>query len=666
MESLLLQSFIYLAAAIIMVPIAKFLNLGSVLGYLLAGIFIGPVFGFVGSETQNLQHFAEFGVVMMLFLVGLELEPEKLWRLRHRIFGLGGLQVLSTALIIAGICAMLGFSWRLSLAIGLILCLSSTAMVLQTLNEKGLMKTNGGQSSFSVLLFQDIAVIPILALLPLLAVAGMGDSAGMEEMAQHASGSDHASTSGHSDSHSDSHGGGHGGEHGDHHGHGAQSMNLVTDFAPWVRTLIVLGAVGLIIFAGKYLLNPFFHIIAKTGLPELFTISALVLVIGISLLMYMVGLSPALGAFLAGVVLANSEFRHELESTIEPFKGILLGLFFITVGAGINFAVLSDQFTLIISATLGLILLKGVILFVIAYFFNIRTINQWLFSLALAQAGEFGFVLLSFGQQNNVITVDLAQPIALIIALSMLLTPVLFILYDRFIEPRMSHNDEIEADDIDETGEVIMAGAGRFGQIIYRLLNLNHHKLVIVDNHIGQIELLRQFGVKSFYGDPSKPELLHAAGISHAKIFIIAVDDVHRSLDMLHYVKKHFPHVKVMARALDRAHYFRLRQANADYVIRDTFHSALELSREALISLGMSDTLADRQVTLFRAMDEQHLEELMPLWAENPDIKANEDLRNATIKANELLRDSLEHDRTLADDHDTLSRASTSNPTPGM
>ncbi|MEW8492092.1 MAG: monovalent cation:proton antiporter-2 (CPA2) family protein [Candidatus Thiodiazotropha endolucinida] len=363
MGGLLFQAFIYLCAAVVAVPIAKRLGLGSVLGYLLAGIVIGPVIGLVGSETQAIQHFAEFGVVMMLFLVGLELQPRMLWEMRNRLIGLGGLQVGITAALITGAALLMGLYWSVALTIGLIFSLSSTAIVLQTLNEKGLTKTEGGRASFSVLLFQDIAVIPMLALIPLLVLPEIAGS-----------GSEHlpAATGAHDD--------------GGHH----EDMSLVAALPGWAHALVVLGAVATVLLGGHFLSRPMFRFIAESRLREIFTASALLLVIGIALLMTLVDLSPALGTFLAGVVLANSEFRHELESDIEPFKGLLLGLFFITVGAGIDFGILFADFATVLGLTLGVMTLKGIVLYGLARLFRLETtVDGWLFTLGLAQAGEF-------------------------------------------------------------------------------------------------------------------------------------------------------------------------------------------------------------------------------------------------------------------------------------
>ncbi|MGB7317880.1 MAG: monovalent cation:proton antiporter-2 (CPA2) family protein, partial [Planktotalea sp.] len=449
MESFLFSASIYLGAAVLAVPVAARLGLGSVLGYLAAGILIGPVLGLVGAETKDLQHFAEFGVVMMLFLIGLELEPRALWDMRHRLIGLGGLQISLTTLAFMGGAMALGLSWSVALAVGLIFALSSTAIVLQTLSEKGLMRTAGGRSNFSVLLTQDIAVIPMLALLPLLAMP--------TAMTLNADGSIERHLEAHnSNAHS--------------------SLSLVSDLPGWGVTLVTLGAIGAIIFAGIYLTRPVFRFIHAAHLREMSTALALLIVVGISFLMMLVGLSPALGAFLAGVVLANSEFRHELETDIEPFKGLLLGLFFITVGSGINFAVLMRDPIGIISLTAAVIVVKGLVLYVLSHVFKLHGRDRWLFTLGLAQAGEFGFVLTAFSVSQNVIPVALSERILLIVALSMLVTPLLFILME-LIGKKGAHTDQdVEHDEIDEDGPVIIAGIGRFGQIVNRLVSSSGFK----------------------------------------------------------------------------------------------------------------------------------------------------------------------------------------------
>ncbi|MDH3621785.1 MAG: cation:proton antiporter, partial [Gammaproteobacteria bacterium] len=433
-EFMLIAS-ILLLAGVIAVPIASRLGLGSVLGYLLAGIAISPVLRWAGTDMIGLQHFAEFGVVMMLFLVGLEMSPKALWEMRSRIFVLGGLQVGATMLIVAAIAVGMGQPWTVGLAIGMVLALSSTAIVNQTLNEKGLLRSDGGQASFSVLLFQDIAVIPMLVFIPLLAMPELLETAG------------HAET--------------------DHHG---LNLSLVDSLNGWQTALVSLATIVVVVLAGHYLTDPIFRFVSRARLRELFVSTALMLVLAIALLMTMVGLSPALGTFLAGVVMARSDYRHELESDISPIKGVFLGIFFITVGAGINFGLFAENTSLVLALTFGLIVLKAGLLYGLAQLFRIQCGDKWLFSLGLAQAGEFGFVLLSFSVGNAVLPGDVANLLLLVVALSMLLTPLLFILYEKVIVPRYSRYPQREADEIESPAKVIIAGHGRMGGIVNRAL----------------------------------------------------------------------------------------------------------------------------------------------------------------------------------------------------
>jgi monovalent cation:proton antiporter-2 (CPA2) family protein len=581
MTGLLVQAFIYLGAAVIMVPLAKRLGLGSVLGYLIAGVIIGPVTGLVGQEASTIQHFAEFGVVMMLFLVGLELEASALWKMRHRLLGLGGLQLLLTTVAISGIALLLGQSWTVSLAIGLIFSLSSTAIVLQTFNEKGLTKTDGGSSAFSVLLFQDIAVIPMLALLPLLALPELqAAAANLVDTAAH-----------------------------------HEELSLVADLPAWAAAIVVLAAVIGLVASGHYFSGPLFRFVAKAELPEVFTATALMLVVGIAALMNLVGLSPALGTFLAGVVLASSEFRHQLEADIEPFKGLLLGLFFITVGAAINFEILNNNLAIIIALTLGLMLLKALVLLVLAIVFKIRGSDRWLFFLSLAQAGEFGLVLLSYAITEHILPEKLAQTLSIVVALSMFLTPVLFIVFDKIILPRFKQQGyEREPDKIDEKGKVIIAGIGRFGQVVNRLLIANNIPTVVLDYKIGQIDRMRTVNVKSFYGDASRPDLLHTAGIEDASLVVVAIDDTARAIEMVKHIKLTHSHVQVLARAFDRGHVFELKEAGADYVISETYNSALTMAGEALIRVGIEPAKAEKLKKKFTAVEEKHFDTLFHSW----------------------------------------------------
>ena len=592
MDGFLLLAFLFLIAGVIAVPIASRLGLGSVLGYLLAGIAISPILGWLHVDVVSIQHFAEFGVVMMLFLVGLELEPSMLWAMRNKLLGLGGLQVTLTAVIVTGIAMAFGQPWTIAVAIGLIFSLSSTAIVLQTLNEKGLMRSDGGQSSFSVLLFQDIAVIPMLAFIPLLALPELQELAA----AAHGSGEE-----------------------------GHASLSLVDRVAPWQRALLTVGAIAFVVIAGSYLTRPIFRFIAIAQLRELFTAAALLFVIAIALLMVVVGLSPALGTFLAGVVLANSEYRHELESDIDPFKGLLLGLFFITVGAAIRFDLLVANLGGIIGMTLGVMAIKAAVLYGLARAFRIGGADRWLFTLGLAQAGEFGFVLLSFAVASAVLPTAIADQLLLVVTLSMLLTPVLFILYDKVIAPRFVEAQEERADDIDEAGDVIIAGHGRFGGIINRILLSAGIKTVVLDYRSEQLDRLRPFGIKVFFGDATRPDLLHAAGIENAKMLIVAIDDKEHATELVRYVSKHYPEVYIVARAVERHHVYELYNAGARDIIRDTFDSSVRAGRSALEALGFHPYDAERQVRGFVTNDRAQMFALATSYDPNIPTHENEE-----------------------------------------
>src|SRR6056297_4207457 len=586
MEGVLLQATIYLLAMVIAVPLSVRFGLGSVLGYLIAGIAIGPILGLVGSETASLQHYAEFGVVLMLFLIGLELDPAGLWDMRRKLFGFGGAQIVATTAVLSWGAAWIGLEWPLALAVGLTLALSSTAIVLTTLNEKGLMQTNGGRSSFSVLLTQDIAVIPILAILPLLAIEAAARFS--EDGSIQRSVVDDA-----------------------HH-----SMSLVEGLPAWGVTLVTLAMVAAIILAGRYLSPYLFRFIHMSRLREMYTAIALAIVVVIAMLMILVGLSPALGAFVAGVVLANSEFKHELEANIEPFKGLLLGLFFITVGAGINFGVLFANPLTILGLTLGLMALKGVILFGIALAFRLRGRDKWLFTLSLAQAGEFGFVLVAFGLQQSVFPVRIGEVLLLVIALSMLLTPLAFIASD-WIGRRLgqeSSGEEGEADEIEEKAQIIIAGIGRFGQVVNRMVQASGYRTVVLDNDLATIQLMRKFGFKGYFGDPSRPELLAAAGLETAKVLVVAVDDKQAAVDLVRYARRVRPDIAITARAHDRPHVYELDDAGADHIVRAMFDSSLRAARYVLEDMGLTDYEAHGMENAFYRHDRQTLRELAELW----------------------------------------------------
>ena len=592
-EGFFFQAFVYLMAAVISVPLAKRLGLGSVLGYLIAGAIIGPfALGLVGEEGQDVMHFAEFGVVMMLFLVGLELQPSLLWRLRGSILGMGGLQVGLSALALGAVALWLGLDWRMALAVGLTLALSSTAIVLQSLNEKGLMKTEAGASCFAVLLFQDIAVIPMLAVLPLLA---MGNGTGGE--------------------------GGHG------HGSGISAL------PGWQQALIVMALIGAIIGAGKLLVRPVFRFIAETRLREVFTAAALLLVIGIALAMQQVGLSPALGTFMAGVVLADSEYRHELESDIEPFKGLLLGVFFIAVGASVDFYLLQQEPYLILGLVGALALVKLIVLLVVGRVFKLAASQNFLFSFSLAQGGEFAFVLFSFAGQNNVLTADVVQPLVVVVALSMALTPLIMIVNEKLIQPRFATQDpDREADAINEENAVIIAGFGRFGHVVGRMLKANGVGATVLDLDPEQIDTLRRFGLKVFYGDAGRLDLLRTAGAENARLLLLAIDDPERANQIAQEVRHHFPNLRILARAESLHHSYELLHIGVDQVFRETFDSALDMGAEALKALGFRAYQAQRAARTFKRHERQSLREMYQLWEDRSEYMAQARERSSELE----------------------------------
>lgn len=597
MTDILLLGFIFLAAGVVAVPLASKLGLGSVLGYLIAGILIGPMLNFLSVDVIAIQHFAELGVVMMLFLVGLELEPKLLWEMKNRLIGLGGGQILGTVglIMVAGL--FFGLAWQVALSVGLVLALSSTAIVLQTLDEKGLMKSDGGQASFSVLLFQDIAVIPMLALLPLLAVAEVsGVTAGDHEV----------------------------------------GYSLVAGLNAWQTALVSLAAIAVVILSGSYLTRPIFRFIAAAKLRELFTATALMMIVGIALLMTLVGLSPALGTFLAGVILANSEYRHELESDIEPFKGLLLGLFFMTVGAGINLALMFEDFFPILGLTLGLIVLKASVLLVLGHFFKLPWSNRWLFALGLAQAGEFGFVLLALTVTSGIIPEFLADRLLLVVALSMLITPALFIFYDRVIAPYFDKTEQREADAITETNQIIIAGKGRVGGIIDRMLVGMQYSTTVIDYSSKQLEMLRAFGSSAYFGDATRPDLLESAGIAEAKVLVVAIDDKEQITKLVKYAVQNYPDLHVIARAVDRDHVYDLWFVGCRDIIRETYDSSLRMGRSALEALGLSKDTANALTDLYRQLDQKAMIAVAEVY--EVDIPSHENERY------------LEKLRTLSDD----------------
>jgi monovalent cation:proton antiporter-2 (CPA2) family protein len=568
LNDFLLGALVYLACAVISAPLAKRLGLGSVLGFLVAGALIGPsALGLIGTEGETVKHFAEFGVIVMLFLIGLELEPSKLWALREKIFGLGLLQMLCVSAAIAALGLFVATDWREAMTIGLILALSSTAIVLQSLEEKGIFKTPVGQSVFSVLLFQDISVIPILALLPLVAVA-----------TAHGAESGHATT-------------------------------LIANYPAWAQALAIIAAVAGLMMAGRYLLRPVFRVIADTGAREIFVAFALLMVVCVTLLMGLVGLSPALGAFLAGVVLADSEYRHELEMDLQPFKGLLLAIFFITIGAGIDFSLLTNMPGLLLAGLAAFVLVKLVIQFGLARLFRMTGSDQSRFSFSLAQGSEFGFVLIAFASGLGLLHEQMPALLIAVIALSMALTPLLMIFDEKIVQPRFADGDFLRDPDpiIHDGVDAIIAGHGRFGMTIGRVLNAQGLKTVVLDLDSSQVETLRKFGFKVFYGDALRLDLLEAAGARQARIIVIAINDSEKATQLARIVQQNYPNLKIFARAFDRAHAFELIRGGVKDIYREVFGSSMDLAQDALVALGKHPHEAARAVKYFRRHDQKLL-----------------------------------------------------------
>lgn len=578
-NNFLLNVFIFLAAASIMVPIASRFKLGSVLGYLTVGILIGPFGLKLIGNAQQIMHFAEFGVIMMLFLIGLELEPAMLWKLRRLIVGLGTLQVTITASALIGVGLMLGYEWRATIVVGMALSLSSTALVLQMLQEKKLLKTAEGEASFAVLLFQDIAVIPILIIIPLLELTGS-----IQLTMPHQS-------------------------------------EFIIHLPKWAHALLVTGAIGGIILVGHYLSRYLFFIIARTNLREVFTAFSLALIVGTTLLMEFIGVSSALGAFISGVVLANSQYKHAIEADIQPFKGLLLGLFFISVGMGMNFSLFSQQALLILAAVTALILIKIIILSTLGRYFDLTNFQTIGFAFGLSQGSEFAFVLFQYATSTKVINDTTSSFFTLVVALSMLTTPFLMLFYHRFILPRfMTMLPEKKYDSIHERNKIILAGYGRFGQIIGRLLNGEHIKVTVLENNAEQIELIRKFGYVGYFGDASSLDVLTSAGAAHAKLIVITVGNPDVNLRIVELVKREFPHLKIYARARNRRHAYELHKLGVDYFVREVFDSSLTMTKKIMKFLGYKIEDIEKKTTAFRKHDEATLLQSFEFFERESDL----------------------------------------------
>jgi CPA2 family monovalent cation:H+ antiporter-2 len=561
----LFRAIIYLSATVLCVPIAKKLGMSSILGYLFAGIIIGPfVLGLIDHDGQDIMHFAEFGIVMMLFLIGLEMEPSKFWKMRKVFLGMGSMQLFGTSLFLfIGFLLFTNWNWKIALAISLTLSLSSSTIVLQSLAEKGLQNSSVGKSSFAVLIFQDIAVIPILAFLPLLV------------------NSIPASTK--------------------------INQTLTNNYPSWLQVLIIVSVISAIYFSGRYLFVLLFKIMARTHLKELFTASTLLLVASISCLMFLIGLSPALGTFLAGVVLANSEFRHELKSDIEPFKGLLLGLFFIGVGATINFHLILEDPLFILIFGVILTIVKFIVSFITSRIYKKEMFQNISFGIGLSQAGEFGFVIMGFSVQIQLIPPVLGNQIMAIIAISMLSTPFLQLLCDHLIFPILKIKEskkEMGSEVAEEHNPVIIAGFGHFGSTVGRLLRANKIKATILDIDLEQINSLNKMGFEVHYGDAARLEILEAAGCKNAKLFISAIGNSKVNLQIIETLRIHYPHLKILTRAKNRTDAYDLIDHHIDHIYRESLYSAVTMGIEALTQLGIRKYTATRQAHQFIKNDE--------------------------------------------------------------
>ncbi|MGQ5524088.1 monovalent cation:proton antiporter-2 (CPA2) family protein [Chitinimonas sp. PSY-7] len=551
--TLLSQSVVLLASAVIAVPLLKRFGLASVLGYLAAGVAIGPWgLGLIGDPTAIL-HATEFGVVLLLFIIGLELQPSRLWVLRRAVFGLGGSQVLLTSLALGLIGWLLGLNATAATVAGLALSLSSTAFVLQMLAEKNQLTSRHGRDGFAVLLFQDLAVIPLLAILPLMSPA----------------------------------------------------VQAVSRPSAWVS----IGAVLAVVIGGRYLLRPAFALVARAKSHEIFVMATLLLVMAMAWGMEAAGLSMSLGAFLAGVLLADSEYRHELEANIEPFKGVLLGLFFVAVGMAANLGLLRAQPLVVLGLALGLMLLKALVLYLIARVAGLEGPAGRRLAIYLAQGGEFAFVLLAVAVSQQLLDTATAELLIMTVTVSMALTPLFVTVHERWIAPRLERKPPRDFDEINvEQHRVIVAGFGRFGQIVARVLRTRKIPVTVLEANPEQVDFVRRFGNRVYYGDASRVELLRAAGADKAEILVLAIDEVESSIKAAETARRHFPNLRIYARVRNRFHYYRLRDLDVEVVTRETFASSLELAGSVLAGLGGSQEVVDETLTAFRQHDEDLLE----------------------------------------------------------
>ena len=568
-NNILLVIFVLLAASVALVPLAKAAGLGTVLGYLAAGVLIGPYGLRLVSDTDTTRHIAEFGIVMMLFLIGLDLQPSEIWRMRHKVLGLGVTQIIATSAVVMLLLTLSGLQWNTALIMGMALAMSSTAIAMQTIAQRDITSTDTGRAGLAVLLVQDVAIIPVLAAIPLLAIAGSGAAINAEV---------------------------------------TQAVEALDNPVDWLMPLSVVGAFIAALVAGRYVVRPILGYVARTGLREAFTAMGLAMVVGAAMITQFLGLSPALGGFIGGVLLADSEYRHELESNLEPFKGLLLGLFFISVGMSIAFSVLATDPLPILGMVIGLVVVKMMILFGLASFFRMHFADRMLFAILLSQAGEFAFVVLQLARTEGVIVAGQYDMMSVVVALSMVTTPLLLLIFDKLIAPRLDGRAARQpADAIDEHRKIVVLGYGRFGQIVTRLLRAQGFDMTLIDDDPVQIELVRRFGVKVFYGDAARLDLLQAAGVGHAELVVIAVGGRDRILAVARNMRRHYPHVTIAARAVDRGHAHDLMALGIDVFERETFLSAINLGAKVLVRLGHTPEEAERLARAFEAHDNQLL-----------------------------------------------------------
>jgi len=564
---------VLLAVAVALVPLFKWLGLGTVLGYIAAGIAIGPYGLRLISDTEAIRQVSEFGIVVMLFLIGLEVHPLELWRLRHKILGLGVTQMLATAIIIAALLLLINTGWSAAVVVGLALAMSSTAIAMQSIEQRSLTMTDTGRATLVTLLVQDLAVIAILALIPVLAAT---------RRVQQNLGADLQ-----------------------------DAAEVVTNPYSWWIALVIIGGFVAVTLASRYLMPFVMRWVAMAQVPEGFTALGLLLVIGAAFGTSMLGLSPAFGAFLAGVLLADSEYRHELDSNLQPLKGLLLGLFFISVGMGIAFSVLLAAPLQVLSLVVLVVAIKIVVLYVLATFFRMHVTDRLLLAILLSQAGEFAFVVFEFAHSARVLGEEQHQLFAVVVALSMALTPFLLLLFDRVVVPRINAHKPLPEVPPDMSGDkdVIVLGYGRFGQIVTRLLRAQGYSMTLIDDDPAQIELVKRFGVKVFYGDGARLDILRAAGAAEAEMIVIAVAGGDRITAIAELIRRHFPKVKIAARAVDRSHAHELMALGVDTFERETFRAAITLGEKALVALGHPTEDARRMARTFEDHDERLLRE---------------------------------------------------------